>query len=43
MALFNKLELANKSESNPLKVLHYKLEYIDKEEGISFVCIRIIH
>ena len=39
MTLFNKLELADKCESNPLKVLHYKLEYTGKEEDIIFVGI----
>ena len=39
MTLFDELGLAERSESNPLKVLHYKLEYTGKEEGISFVGI----
>ena len=39
MALFDELGLAERSESNPLKVLHHKLEYTGKEEGISFVGI----
>ena len=39
MALFDELGLAERSESNPLKVLHSKLEYDGKEEGISFVGI----
>jgi hypothetical protein len=39
MALFDELGLAEKSESNPLKVLHSKLEYGGKEDGVSFVGI----
>ena len=39
MTLFDELGLAERSESNPLKVLHHKLEYTGKEEGISFVGI----
>ena len=39
MTLFDELGLADRSESNPLKVLHHKLEYTGKEEGISFVGI----
>ena len=39
MALFDELGLAERSESNPLKVLHSKLEYGGKEEGVSFVGI----
>ena len=39
MALFDELGLAERSESNPLKVLHSKLEYTGKEEGLSFVGI----
>ena len=39
MALFDELGLAERSESNPLKVLHHKLEYDGKDEGISFVGI----
>ena len=39
MALFDELGLAERSTSNPLKVLHSKLEYGGKEEGISFVGI----
>ena len=39
MALFDELALAKRSESNPLKVFHHKLEYTGKDEGISFVGI----
>ena len=39
MILFDELGLAEKSESNPLKVLHSKLEYTGKEEGVSFIGI----
>ena len=39
MILFDELGLAERAESNPLKVLHGKLEYTGKEEGISFVGI----
>ena len=39
MVLFDELGLAERSESNPLKVLHHKLEYTGKEEGLSFVGI----
>jgi hypothetical protein len=39
MVLFDELGLAERSESNPLKVLHHKLEYTGKEEDISFVGI----
>ena len=39
MALFDELGLAEKSKTNPLKVLHSKLEYGGKEEGVSFVGI----
>ena len=39
MALFDELGLAERSESNPLKVLHHRLEYTGKDEGISFVGI----
>ena len=39
MILFDELGLCEKSESNPLKVLHSKLEYGGKEEGVSFVGI----
>ena len=39
MILFDELGLAEISESNPLKVLHSKLEYAGKEEGVSFVGI----
>ena len=39
MILFDKLGLAQKSSTNPLKVLHCKLEYAGKSEGESFVGI----
>ena len=39
MILFDELGLSESSESNPLKVLHLKLEYAGKEEGVSFVGI----
>ena len=33
------MELAERAKSNPLKVLHTKLEYSFKEKGVSFVGI----
>ena len=39
MILFDELGLAEKSETNPLKVLHSKLEYSGSKEGVSFVGI----
>ena len=39
MILFDELGLAERSESNPLKVLHSKLEYGGKEDGVSFLGI----
>ena len=39
MVLFDELGLAERSTSNPLKVLHEKLEYSGKKEGVSFVGI----
>lgn len=39
MILFDELGLAERSKSNPLKVLHEKLEYTGKKEGFSFVGI----
>ena len=39
LVLFDELGLAERSKSNPLKVLHSKLEYTGKEEGLSFVGI----
>ena len=39
MILFDRLELAEKSPTNPLKVLHSKLEYGGKTEGICFIGI----
>ena len=35
LVLFDELGLTEKSESNPLKVLHSKLEYTGKKEGVS--------
>ena len=39
MILFDELGLAEKSPTNPLKVLHYKLEYDGKNEGVCFIGI----
>ena len=39
MILFDELGLAERSKNNPLKLLHEKLEYIGKEEGLSFIGI----
>ena len=39
MILFDELGLAEKSESNPLKVLHSKLEYAGNEKGVIFIGI----
>ena len=39
MVLFDELGLAESSESNPLKVLHSRLDYAGKEDGVSFVGI----
>ena len=39
MILFDELGLSEKSKSNPLKVLHSKLEYGGKKDGVSFVGI----
>ena len=39
MILFEELVLAERSESNPLKVLHEKLEFRCKKERVSFVGI----
>ena len=39
MVLFDELGLAERSKKNPLKVLHSKLEYSGKDEGVSFVGI----
>ena len=39
MILFDELGLAEKSQSNPLKVLHNKLEYNGKNEGVCFIGI----
>ena len=39
MILFDELGLAEQSESNPLKVLHSKLEYSGNKEGVSFIGI----
>ena len=37
--LFDELGLVEKSPKNPLKVLHHKLEYDGKTEGLIFVGI----
>ena len=39
MVLFDELGLAEKSPTNPLKVLHSKLEYDGKNEGVCFIGI----
>ena len=39
MILFDELGLAERSKSNPLKVLHSKLEYDGNQNGVSFVGI----
>ena len=39
MILFDELGLSEKSKTNPLKVLHSKLEYGGKKDGVSFVGI----
>ena len=39
MLLFDELGLAEKSKSNPLKVLHSKLEYRENQNNISFIGI----
>ena len=39
MILFDELGITEASESNPLKVLHSKLEYAGKDEGVSIVGI----
>ena len=39
MILFDEMGLTELSASNPLKVLHSKLEYGGKEDGVSFVGI----
>ena len=39
MPLFDELDLAEQSKSNPLKVLHSKLEYAGKADNVSFVGI----
>ena len=39
MILFDELGLAEKSETNPLKILHSKLEFAGKDENISFIGI----
>ena len=39
MILFDELGFAEKSKTNPLKVLHSKLEYDGKKDGVSFVGI----
>lgn len=42
MFLFDELGLAEESQKNPLKVLHHRLEYDGKTEGVYFVGILII-
>ena len=37
MILFDELGLAEKAPTNPLKVLHHKLEYDGKKEGVCFI------
>ena len=39
MILFDELGLAEKVPTNPLKVLHNKLEYDGKNEGVCFIGI----
>ena len=39
MILFDKIDFAEKSPTNPLKILHNKLEYVGKKEDISFIGI----
>ena len=39
MILFDELGLAEEAPTNPLKVLHHKLEYDGKEEGVCFIGI----
>lgn len=39
MALFGELGLAERSKENPLKVLHYKLEYAGKDKNVGFIGI----
>ena len=39
LILFDELGLADQSKTNPLKVLHSKLEYEGKKEGICFIGI----
>ena len=39
LLLFDELGLAERANTNPLKVLHSKLEYKGKADGISFVGI----
>ena len=39
MILFDELGLAEKSQSNPLKVLHTKFDYASIEKGVSFIGI----
>ena len=39
MILFDELGLSEKSPNNPLKVLHHKLEYDGKNDGVCFVGI----
>ena len=39
MILFYELGLAEKATINPLKILHSKLEYVDRNEGVCFIGI----
>jgi hypothetical protein len=39
MVLFDELGLAERTETNPLKVLHSRLDYAGKEDGVSLVII----
>ena len=39
MILFDELEFAEKSQNNPLNVLHSKLEYVSKNENVSLIGI----
>ena len=39
MILFDHLELAERSNNHPLKILKEKLEYTSKEEGLRFIDI----
>ena len=39
MIIFDQIDLVERSPTNPLKILNYKLEFDNKNENISFVCI----